>query len=612
MNVELDRQQIYEGESVLYQVTLNHVENPSRPELKGFDDFDVQSAGEQSISSISIFNGRRTELRGVVYRFFLTPKRAGRLEIPGPTVTIDGVTVRGRPVALEVTAPEEQDVAILELSATPSEVYPMQPFTVRLNIAVKALPAPNSDLDPMTLPNQSAALSIPWTDDKELPDGVEAKVAWNRWLRPLMKSGGFSINNIRDPSRGVFGTLFEEVRAATFRPLPRQTQREDLGGRKVEYWEYAFERTFVSANVGQMQFGPATMKGMFVVDVLSSGRRVRRQRVYAVAGPIEVTLRAPPTAGRPDSYLGAIGSFTAGANLSPTRGKVGDPMTLTLWLRGEGTLDRTTAPKLELQEGVSDSFKIYEATEETRGDQRRFVYSLRPKRAEIKEFPTIAMSYFDVQREKYVTLNTDPIELDILPAEQLSGREIAMAAQPKGADPEIEVSAEGIFANVTDLQQLRDETVRPEQWFLGLGGMAAVFLVLSLTVQTLQRRGADPAAARRRSAASRSRARMQKAVREFEAGERRTAADSMGATLIGLVADAFDVPESGLTSSDAVRLLTDASLEPELIARFSARLEACDHIRYGASSRAIDEIAEQTRGLLQELTTALKRKKLLC
>ena len=61
--VELDRSRIYHGESVLYQVTLNHLENPSPPELPGFDDFEVTRLGEQSLDSrvIRIINGRRTE-----------------------------------------------------------------------------------------------------------------------------------------------------------------------------------------------------------------------------------------------------------------------------------------------------------------------------------------------------------------------------------------------------------------------------------------------------------------------------------------------------------------------------------------------------------------------
>ena len=47
--VEMDRNHIYEGESVLYRITLNNVENPRQPDLSGFDDFLITPLGEQSV-----------------------------------------------------------------------------------------------------------------------------------------------------------------------------------------------------------------------------------------------------------------------------------------------------------------------------------------------------------------------------------------------------------------------------------------------------------------------------------------------------------------------------------------------------------------------------------
>ena len=86
--VEVDRQQLYEGESLIYRVTLNHVDNPSPPTLNGFDAFTVEFVGEQSLDShqLTIINGRRSEVirRGHQYNYRLTPKQSGSLTIPAP------------------------------------------------------------------------------------------------------------------------------------------------------------------------------------------------------------------------------------------------------------------------------------------------------------------------------------------------------------------------------------------------------------------------------------------------------------------------------------------------------------------------------------------------
>ena len=143
--VEVDRQEIYKGESVLYRVTLNHIENPTAPRLDGFDDFQVASVGERSLDSqrITIINGVRSQVirRGREYSFQLTPLRTGNLTIPGPTTVVDGEQLQGNVVALRVIPPEDQDVVILEMNSDLTTVYPMQPFTLSLTMAIKALPA---------------------------------------------------------------------------------------------------------------------------------------------------------------------------------------------------------------------------------------------------------------------------------------------------------------------------------------------------------------------------------------------------------------------------------------------------------------------------------------
>ena len=131
-----------------------------------------------------------------------------------------------------------------------------------------------------------------------------------------------------------------------------------------------------------------------------------------------------PEEGRPDNYIGAIGRFRFGAELAPLKAKTGDPMTLTLTLSGQGALDNAAAPDLSKIPEVAENFKIYEATEQTKGDQRQFTYSVRPLKEGIHEFPAVSVSYFDMDQEKYVTLASAPIAIDVEKADQLAGRDI--------------------------------------------------------------------------------------------------------------------------------------------------------------------------------------------
>ena len=63
MSVQLDRDRIYEGDSVVYTVILHNVPDPQRPEITESDEYDVKFLEESSRQSIELDGlGRRTVL----------------------------------------------------------------------------------------------------------------------------------------------------------------------------------------------------------------------------------------------------------------------------------------------------------------------------------------------------------------------------------------------------------------------------------------------------------------------------------------------------------------------------------------------------------------------
>ncbi|MBI85395.1 MAG: hypothetical protein CMJ81_19555 [Planctomycetaceae bacterium] len=617
--VELGREAIYEGESVRYRVTLNHVENPSPPQLEALDtDFEVKPAGERSLNShrVTIINGRRSEIRrfGRAYDYLLTPRRAGILEIPAPVAQVDGRLLRGRALTLEVVAPQDQDTVVLEIRSDRESVYPMQQFTVTLHVGIKALPEPLSSRHPIELLQQLnrrvplPALAVPWVDDDKLPGGVKPERSWRKWLENLQsRSGaGFSLNNLGNSS--VF-SLFDE-RPMAFLPPSGRVEKKDQAGVDAQYWNFEFARTFTPHQLGSLSFGPVTLKGTFVTEVNSQNEATTRQ-IYAVARPLVVTAKDVPSDGRPKSYIGAIGQFEVTNRLAPTRAKVGDPLTLTVTLRGQGTLEAARAPDLAQIPAVTDQFRVYEATEETREGQRQFTYSLRPLQAGTVEFPPIPLSYFDVRQEKFITLRSEPISLVVEEAEQLDDDEIALAATGNGRRAAIEASQDGLLANINDPSVLVDQSVDAPRWFLLFACMGGGYVVVLVVSDHVRQFFGDGDLQRRRLAPGRARRRLQEAGAQVQGGQLRGAVDALGGALIGLVADVAGIEESGLTSAEVEMQLRNMGVETEAVRRMSELLEMCDGVRYGASHSALQGLDDDTRLLLEELISILKRKKFL-
>jgi tetratricopeptide (TPR) repeat protein len=285
-------------------------------------------------------------------------------------------------------------------------------------------------------------------------------------------------------------------------------------------------------------------------------------------------------------------------------------MTLTISITGEGTLDSAASPDLEKIPAIAEHFKIYKPTELTKGNQRQFTYSLRPLDADVREFPAVPLSYFDVDKGSYVTLRTEPIPIEVTKAVRLAERDIVASAPGfSGNAKEIETRREGIFANMTDAAELGDESVHPERWLSGLAGLASGYALLAVGVSRWRRISGDAALLRRRAAAGLAKRRLRESAAEFAAGRAREGADHVQTALLGLVADMLDLPAAGLTPAEACQRLESLGVESNLLGRLRTLLETCEGVRYGASAGGSESLNRDAQEMLRILTSALKRQK---
>ena len=606
--VEIEKRQIYEGESVRYIVTVNHVDNPTAPVLSGLDDFQVVNLGEQSLNSqrITIINGQRTEIirRGMQYNYRLTAKQAGVFTIPAPTAKVGSDVITGRAVTLRVVAPEIQDTVILRQDVDRASVYPMQPFELSLTISVKELPGELKDKDPLSVQPTPPALLFPCLTDDEIFDGITPSRSWREILEPLVSrsASGVQINNVG--SQSVF-SLFDR-QSTGFHPTPKRTTRKNKDGEDVGYWEYQFRRKLIPQKIGKYSFGPATLKGTYG-DGLENGRLTGRE-IYVVAKSLSVTVKDVPLDGRPESYIGAVGNFEVSAALAPAAASVGDPMTLTLSVTGQGSLADARPPELSSLAGVSDAFRLYEATEETKSNSRRFTYSLRPLSIEVTEFPAVPISFFDVEAEKYVTRMTEPIAVSIREAETLSGTDIVSSpGEVASSQDEIEVSEGGLFANDSSLSSLRNERIEPSRWGIAWGSMIAAWLAASFCLKRVRQLREDPALQRRRSAAGRVNAALADAATLLSSGSHGETCDAIRRAVAGLIADYANVADAGLTPRDAADQLARLGIEEALCERTVKLLNDCDAARYGAAAEAPSHLHAEAVSVVDQLAAELRK-----
>ncbi len=144
------------------------------------------------------------------------------------------------------------------------------------------------------------------------------------------------------------------------------------------------------------------------------GNRVEHKRVYSNAASIKVSP-LPQYNGQVD----AVGSFERfSADIKPGIAKEGEGMVLTLEIEGNGNLQAIAVPKLKMP----DVLKYYDSKNEVISPQyddelpkKRFEFIVQGMKAGTYEIPEQLFTYFDTEKNMYVTLVTCPLAVSIMP-----------------------------------------------------------------------------------------------------------------------------------------------------------------------------------------------------
>jgi len=627
LSVQLDRSVIYEGESFFYQLTVSDtsaIDGNVIPDTSAWTDFDVQTSVPQTGQSISVINGRRTASHQMQFRYLLTPRHTGSLTIPLPRVVVNGNVLQPQSfsvdegerqmfadhsIAVRVLEPDDQDIVFLTIETNRNRLFPMQPLEVTLVVQIKGLPGRFAETDPLMHLREPPQLQIPWA--AENLEGFQSTQGLNSWLGGFQVRSpqrGFAINNFASSGFGAFpsfggsfsfgfGGDMMQRNLLQFSSTPRQITRPDALGNATTYWEYRFTRTFIPQEFGNYSFGPVILRGVLpVVDPDSPGEIIG-QRMYAVARPINVAVVDVPHENRPADYIGAFGTFRWDATLTPQQARVGDPMTLTLRLSGQGSMANVRPIDLSANPDVVANFRIHPPTDDFAGT---FTYTIRPLNSGTIEFPPIAVSVFDVSTEQFVSLQSLPIPLEIAEAE------FVQSAMLFGNVPDgnMQLAEGGLFANRTTLS----ETLPPMtfvQWAMTVSLLFAGYVMIAAGVLLMRYQWVSPKKQRQRGALNRARLRLSavsSALRRRDSVNLVDASSELQGAFFGYIADKSDGVEQGMTTSDVCRQLSENQVPESLTNAIRTALESLDAVKYGGMDiRSLDELTTIVGTLLQQL-----------
>ena len=443
MDVSTKRRQLYIGESLVVTVRVSGLEDAGvTPDFSRLKNCRVSLLGSHAVSrsNIEVVNGRlvRSSFSGRVFSYRITPSKTGSLALGPITLDMDGRRVTAEGPKVNVVGLENQEWVQVSLSASHEAVLIDEPFDVELKVAIKKLPGRYASADPMN-PNNPPSLTLPYLQDE--PSGLvgpDIQRLLSGVLAKRRDQAGFKINDFRmsiDSLGSLFDLGFGSRRTPTRFALSREEEKRD----GELYWVYKLTTRYVPKEEGEYTFGPALFKGSIFIGV-TADRRGKERPIFAVGPAATVRVVPPPEEGRPESYVGVLGSnLTATAALDVQTCNVGDPLKLTVIISGEVNIEKLRPPPVWDQDSITRRFKVYEDGVQTErdDDQVAYTWTVRPKEPGTYEMPPIDVSFYNLAKRSYETVRTAAIPLRV--------NDVTVV----GVDDVVNISTNGLSSGIT-------------------------------------------------------------------------------------------------------------------------------------------------------------------
>ncbi len=172
--------------------------------------------------------------------------------------------------------------------------------------------------------------------------------------------------------------------------------------------------------------------GSFFDDFFSTYQNVP---VLCTSREHKVNVKPLPTVGKPDDFSGAVGNYTISAKIDKKEIKANDAITITYKISGTGNIKMID----KINPIFPTDFEVYEpnirqninVTSNNVNGTKEFEYVVIPRIAGDFKIHPFNFSYFDPQKEKYVTLKTPEFNITVEESDNISETQIYSGVEQK-------------------------------------------------------------------------------------------------------------------------------------------------------------------------------------
>ena len=499
------------------------------------------------------------------YTYVLRPVASGKFSLPVASAKVKGEDIYSEPVSIQVAA-----AGAASSSSSASSGQSQQPQSSGQSQARAAGIQDNDIFLRLDLSRSKVVVGEPIIATLKLYQRVNI--------------GGFE--NVTFPTFNGFWS--QEIEA----PTNIEFTREVLDG---QIYNSALLRKFViiPQHEGMIRIDPAEMICLVNIRVSPSGTSIfdgffddyRTVRKKVSTGEVTVNV-SPLPAGAPASFGGGVGSFNISAALSRDSLKTHEAASLLVTISGRGNVSLLEAPKVKfpLDMEVYDT-KISEKVDKGGlSGSKYYEFPFIPRSHGEFVIEPIKYSYYDVDQGRYVTLETEPITVNVARGNETDAGGVVIAGPSQKDVRTLGSDIRFINTKNPDLME-RGKFMVGSALFWIMGVLLAVLdFVAWLVFRHVAARRADVVGTKNRKATKMALKRLHLADTFLKQNLYTAFYEELHKALLGFISDKLNIPVAELSKERISESLAAEGVDAGYAEKFIGILDACEFARYAPDS----------------------------
>ena len=314
---------------------------------------------------------------------------------------------------------------------------------------------------------------------------------------------------------------------------------------------------------------------------------------------VNITVKPLPAQGKPADFSGMVGDYKFSADFDRTNLKVGEALTLSISIKGDGTPGTITDPKLpdfsefrSVPPENNISKKITGNKVVTTKDIKVFLY---PKKKGSFEIPAINYSWFNPAKKKYETATAGPWTIEVEKGD--AGAEAIFQGPVAGSAGPSAVQKQEIESLGSDIRFIHTSTAKADSpapyksvlfWILFTAAIP-FYIAATLLVKIRRKRNSNAALVRKGHANKQLKEKFAQARKALEAGDGKGFFASLENGLLNYLSDTTNLEFKGMTRPQMKEELAGLGVKEETIVAIDSWLDKCAFVRYAPVTATPEE-----------------------